>query len=88
MKRHEVLREMDRKETPKGKPNVFSIKFRTKKGELIYMPAAISSGLRMNMAKNRMRGVLPVGRDLEPVGHPTPVSIDLIVEFNGKKVYM
>ena len=88
MKRHEVLHEIDIKELPDGKPKVFSIKFRTKKGELIYMPAAISTGLKMDMAKNRMRGVIPVGRDLEPVGHPTPVSIDLIVEFNGKKVYM
>lgn len=84
MKRHEALKAMDRKETPNGKPVVFSIKFRTKKGMLIFMPQAIACGLRMDMKANRMRGVKPFG----DVGHPTPVCIDLIVEFNGKKVYL
>ena len=88
MKRHEVLSALDFKETPDGKPVVFSIKFRTKKGECIFMPAAIACGLKMDMKKNRMRGVQPVGRDLQPVSHPTPMSIDRIIEFNGVNVYM
>lgn len=84
MKRHEVLSAMDVKETPDGKPVVFSIKFRTKKGELIYIPKAISCGLNMNMKENRMRGVMPADKS----SHPTPVSIDRIVEFNNEKVYL
>lgn len=89
MKRHEVLKELDIKETPGGKPVVFSIKFRTKKsGELIFMPQAISCGLRMDMKANRMRGVVPVDDKCNRTGHPTPVSIDRIVEFNGNKVYL
>jgi hypothetical protein len=89
MKRHEVLKELDRKETAHGKPVTFSIKFRTKgSGELIYIPKGISTGLRMNMSANRMRGVQPVDEFFNRLGHPTPFSIDRIVEFNGKKVYM
>lgn len=88
MKRHEVLKQLNVKETPDGKPLAFSIKFRSKKGELIFVPAAIACGLRMDMKKNRMRGIQPVGRDFSPAGHPIPMSIDLIVEFNGKKVYL
>jgi len=88
MKRHEVLRQIDIKETAGGKAQVFSVKFRTKKGECIFMPAAVSCGLRMDMAKNRMRGVQPVGKDLEPAGHHTPMSIDRIIEFNNKPVYL
>lgn len=84
MKRHEVLKAMDVKETPDGKPVVFSIKFRTKKGELIFMPKAMCCGLNMNMAANRMRGVIPADNS----SHPTPVSIDRIVEFNNEKVYI
>lgn len=84
MKRHEVLSAMDVKEDPRGNPTVFSIKFRTKKGELIFMPQAICCGLKMDMSANRMRGVMPADKS----SHPTPVSIDRIIEFNGKKVYL
>ena len=89
MKRHEVLKAIDKKEHINGKPVVFSIKFRTKNsGELIFLPRAISVGLAMNMSANRMRGVQSVDERYNRLGHPTPVSIDRIVEFNGKKVYM
>ena len=45
MKRHEILKAIDYKEDGHGKPEVFSIKYRTKKkGELIFMPMAIACG--------------------------------------------
>jgi hypothetical protein len=84
MKRHEVLAQLDVKETPDGKPVVFAIKFRKKGGELVFMPKAVSCGLNMDMKANRMRGVQPA----DGSSHPTPVSIDRIVEFNGNKVYL
>ena len=84
MKRQEVLSAMDVKEDPRGNPTTFSIKFRTKKGELIFIPQAISCGLNMDMKANCMRGVMPA----DGSSHPTPVSIHRIVEFNGKKVYL
>lgn len=89
MKRRDVLKEFDIKEISGGRPNVFSIKFRTKhSGELIFFPKAISVGLKMDMSANRMRGVLAVDDNYKKIGHPTPVSIDRIVEFNGEKVYL
>ena len=88
MKRHEVLKEINYKEDGRGKPVVFSIKFRTKKGELIFIPKGIACGIKGDMKANRLRGVQPVGDGGEYAGHPTPVSIDRIVEYNGKKVYM
>jgi hypothetical protein len=89
MKRHEALKTIDTKETPAGRPIVFSIKFRTKSsGELIFMPRAISVGLRMNLSANRMRGVQSFDEQYNRLGHPTPVSIDRIVEFNGEKIYL
>ena len=88
MKRHEVLKAINYKEDGHGKPVVFAIKFRTKKGELIFIPKGIACGVKGNMSANRLRGVQPVDDRGEYTGHPTPVSIDRIVEFNGKKVYM
>lgn len=89
MKRHEVLKAIDYKENGHGKPVQFSIKFRTKKsGQLIFIPKAICCGIKGNMSANRLRGVQPVDDKGNYTGHPTPVSIDRIVEFNGKKVYL
>jgi len=88
MKRTDVIKELDFKEDARGNAVVFSIKFRSKKGELVYMPKAVAAGLRMDMAKNRMRGVQPVDDHGQRLGHPTPVSIERIVEFNGRKVFM
>jgi hypothetical protein len=89
MKRHEVLSQLNYKEDGFGKPVQFSIKFRTKKtGELIFMPRGVACGVKGNMSANRLRGVQSVDEKGNYTGHPTPVSIDRIVEFNGKKVYL
>ncbi len=89
MKRHEVLKAITYKEDGLGKPVVFSIKFRTKgSGELIFIPQGIACGVKGNMSANRLRGVQPVDDKGNYTGHPTPMSIDRIVEFNGEKVYM
>ncbi len=88
MKRHEVLSELDYKEDGHGKPVVFSIKFRLQDGTLKFIAKGIACGVKGNMKANRLRGVQEVDDKLNKVGHPTPVSIDRIVEFNGKKVYL
>ena len=83
--RANVLREMEIKETPDGKQVVFSIKFIKKDGSIVFFPRCVAAGLRFNMTKNRMRGVLPVEDDGEAAGHVYPVSIDNIIEFNEKQ---
>lgn len=86
IRRNLVLKEYDIKETPEGKQVVFSIKFVKTNGEIVFMPKAVACGLKMNMAVNRMRGVLPIDNLGNGIGHPTPVRIDNIVEFNGMRV--
>lgn len=88
IRRNLVLKEIEAKETPDGKPIYFAIKFVKKDGELVFVPRAEPAGLKVDQWKNRMRGIQPVDALGNPSGHVTPVHIDSIVEFNGKKVRM
>jgi hypothetical protein len=86
IKRAQVLREMEIKETPYGKQVTFSIKFEKKNGELVFFPRAVSAGLRFGMKENRFRGVVPVDADGNATSHVYPVHIDNIHEYNGMTV--
>ncbi len=86
IKRAQALREMEIKETPGGKLNDFSIKFIKKNGELVFIPKAITTGLRFNMKSNRYRGVVAIDDQGEFISHIYPVHIDNITEFNKNKV--
>ena len=88
IRRNLVLKELESKETPNGKQVLFSIKFVKKDGELVFIPRAVAAGLKFNMKENRMRGVLPVDENGNACGHVTPVSIDSLIEWNGKIVRM
>ena len=88
IRRNLALREYDTKETPDGKPVVFSLKFVKMNGELVFIPRAVACGLLQNMKTGRLRGVLPVDVNGDKTGHPTPVNIDALVEWNGKKVIL
>ena len=86
IRRNLALKEYEVKETPQGKQVTFSIKFVKKNGELAFVPRAVAAGLKMDMKANRMRGILPVDKENMATGHITPVHIDGIIEWNGKKV--
>ena len=88
IRRNLALKEYEIKETPDGKQVVFSIRFVKKNGELVFIPRAVAAGLQFNATNNRMRGVLPVDGDNKGSGHVTPVHIDGIIEWNGKKIKM
>ena len=88
IRRNLMLREYDIKETPQGKQTVFSIKFIKADGEIVFMPRAVACGLTANMSKNRLRGVVPIDIKGDKISHPTPVSIDAIIEWNGKIVVL
>jgi len=88
IRRNLALKEYDIKETPEGNQIVFSIKFIKKDGELVFIPAAVACGLTANMSKNRLRGVMPIDEKLKQTGHPYPVSIDAIIEWNGLKIIL
>jgi hypothetical protein len=83
-----MLHVYDVKETPDGKQTVFSIKFIKTNGERVFMPRAVACGLTANMSENSLRGVLPIDMQNNSIGHPTPVSIDAIVEWNGMEVVL
>lgn len=86
IRRNLMLREYDIKETPDGNQTIFSIAFVKKNGEWVFMPRAVACGLKQNMSTNRLRGVLAVDARGNRIGHPTPVSIDAIMEWNGMEV--
>lgn len=88
IRRNLMLREFDIKETPAGKQSVFSIAFIKSNGERVFMPRAVACGLKQNMSENRLRGVLPIDAQGESIGHPTPVNIDAIVEWNNMEVVL
>lgn len=88
IRRNVALREYDIKETPGGKQTEFSIKFLKKNGELVFLSKAVACGLPFNMKDNRMRGVVAIDARGDKIGHPYPVNIDLIIEWNGKKIVL
>lgn len=81
-----VLAEMDMAVKPDGSANTFSIRFVKQNGESVFVFRAIKSGLKMNLKKHAMRGVRPVDKMLNTIGHVYPVWIWAITEFNGHKV--
>ena len=88
IRRNLMLREYDIKETPQGKQTVFSIKFIKADGQIVFIPRAVACGLTANMNKNRLRGVVPIDMQGDKIGHPTPVNIDAIIEWNGMQVIL
>jgi hypothetical protein len=88
IRRNDALREYDIKETPSGKQTVFSIKFITKTGQLIFLSRAVASGLPFSVKDNRMRGVVAIDQHGDKIGHPYPVNIDLITEWNSKRIIL
>lgn len=88
IRRNLLLKDMEATEKPDGSQNVFSIKFVKKDGELVFIPMAVATGLKMNMKENRMRGILPVDAKGNAAGHVTPVHIDGLIEYNNAKVKM
>jgi len=86
IKRADALRQMEIRETTKGKPNYFAIQFYKKDGEMVTVLRAQVTGLRADMTKNRMRGIRAFDADGSPIGHIYPVSIDNIRTFNNQQV--
>lgn len=88
IRRNLVLKQIDAAEDPFGRKITFAIRFTKKDGELVFMPKAQSCGLKFSMKDNHMRGIQAIDDKGAPIGHPTPVHIDALIEFNGLKVRM
>lgn len=88
IRRNLMLREYDIKETPLGKQTTFSIKFIKQNGEIVFIPSAVACGLTADLSKNGLRGVVSIDGNGNKTGHPTPVNIDAIIEWNGMEVIL
>ena len=86
IRRVDVLREMELKETHRLKGVYYQIQFYKKNGEMVTLHRAKTCGLRADMTKNRLRGVQAVDTEGNPLGHIYPVSIDNLRTYNYKKV--
>lgn len=87
--RRQVLDELDVRTLPDGRKRIFSIKFVTAEGKLIYFPQAYACGAgRMNNKVFRVRGVQACDcqGNPEPGIHVYPVRIHNIVQYNGHPV--
>lgn len=85
--RQQVLDELDIRTLPDGRKRIFSIKFVTAAGKLIYLPQAYACGAgRMNNKQYRVRGIQPCDCKGNPEGHVYPMKIDSIIKYNGKQV--
>jgi len=79
---------MDIKENPNGSQVNFSIVFITKQGQRVFFPRAVVTGLPYSVKINRLRGILPVDREGNKIGHVYPVSIDNMIEFNSIEIIL
>ena len=82
-----VLKEFDQKEKGNVK-DAFSVAIVLKSGERRKLERAVKVGQGFSLKNNEMRGVLEVDENGKSIGHPTPVSIWSIVEYNNQKVVL
>jgi len=82
----QVLAELDMAVLPDGKQNTFSVRFVKRNGESVFLFRAVKTGLKMNIKLHAMRGMRPVDKDMNSIGHIYPVWIWAITEFKGLKV--
>lgn len=89
IRRNLVLADMDVRTDGKGKRRIFSIKFVSGDGKLYFFPQAYACGAgKMNNKEFQLRGVQPCDCRGNAEGHPYPVNIDRIVEYNKMKVVL
>lgn len=88
IRRVDAVREMEIREDQYGKRVLYSVQFYTKEGVVVYYSHAYTTGLRMNMKENRMRGIQQCDQAGNKIGHPVAVSIDNLRMFNNKIVVL
>lgn len=87
--RSQMLNELDIRTRPDGRNRVFSIKFVTAEGKLVFFPQAYACGAgRMNNKLYRVRGIQACDCEGNPERgiHVYPVRIYNIIQYNGHRV--
>lgn len=89
IRRNLALADMDIRTDEDGKKRIFSIKFVSNEGKLYYIPQAYACGAgKMNHKEFQIRGVQPCDCKGNAEGHPYPVNIDQILEYNKMKIIL
>lgn len=87
IKRNQMLDELDVRTNPDGSKRIFSIKFVTAEGKLVFVPQAYACGAgKMDNKRYRLRGIQPCDCKGNPELHVFPVRIDNITFYNAKRV--
>ena len=87
IKRKTMLNELDIRTNPNGSRRIFSIKFVTKAGKLIFVPQAFACGAgKMDNKQFRVRGIQPCDCKGNPESHVYPVRIFNIIQYNSMRV--
>lgn len=82
-----MLRAMDVRTKPDGKPFIHAVKFVQLDGKLRFFPQCTIGGAgKMSNGENRMRGLTPCDCVGHPIDHTYAVRIDNIIEFNRKRI--
>ena len=82
-----MLNELDIRTNPNGSRRIFSIKFVTKAGKLIFVPQAFACGAgKMDNKQFRVRGIQPCDCKGNPESHVYPVRIFNIIQYNSMRV--
>lgn len=89
IRRNLALADMDIRTDEEGKKRIFSIKFVSNEGKLYYIPQAYACGAgKMNHKEFQIRGIQPCDCKGNHEGHPYPVNIDQILEYNKMKIIL
>lgn len=85
--RPDMLRDISTKESSVAHKKLFSIKFVTQKGEVVYYPYAFDTPIRTELQGKRYIGLMPSSSTGQAISsHPVPVCIDNILEYNHQQV--
>lgn len=85
--RKQLLDELDIRTLPDGRKRIFSVKFVTAEGKIVFFPQAYACGAgRMSNKQFRLRGIQPCDCQGNPELHVYPVRIDNFVSYNGRRI--
>lgn len=83
----QAIADYDNAVLPDGKPNIVSLKFWTNEGKMKYVPRGIKCGVNnKNMGDTDTKGIQPVDKFNNPIGHPIPFKWYRIFEYKKLEV--
>lgn len=82
-----AMAEFDNPVTTDGNPKIFSLKFLLKDGREKIVPRGIKSGVNnKDMGATDTKGIQPVDKEYNKIGHPIPFKWYFLIEFNKMEV--